>query len=500
MLRHALTLALLSLACGTPATAQLISIRTVPVSQAHQFDIFPSYTRAMGGVSIAVGDSLLDPFVNPAQGTRVGEARLFGSPGVYSVSSRAGAGRMLPLGAVAKAGSWHGGLWLTLQEVDLSQRFGFGQPLPWCPACEAEGIDVGPVERSHGNTYAFAMVGKELVGTGISLGGSILWSGLNAVDGVDLLYAGSARIDQHGDAVDVRLGALKEWAGDRSLEVLVLHNRFGRTHDVLYLDQFWDPGTQRSAVRPRIEHNLDQTRTWGLHLAYEQPLSATGWRVGWIGTANRMNHPKIPNYEIMNIPRDPGHSSAFNFGVGIARRHEASTFGIDLIYEPIWSHTWADAADPIETRLGKIIPSGGMTIENHFRFSNTVLRMGVSQALSLGGPVAAGLQLGVGIRSIHYWLDQQNHVEVSRRSQEEAWTEWTPTWGFSLRFPELEIRYRGSMTNGTGRPGVVPERGGGVALAAADVGSNILVAPSGPLTLTEVRVMTHQVSFSLPLR
>ena len=52
------------------APAQVISIRTVPVSQAHQFDLFPSYTLAMGGVSIALRDSLLDPFTNPATGYR----------------------------------------------------------------------------------------------------------------------------------------------------------------------------------------------------------------------------------------------------------------------------------------------------------------------------------------------------------------------------------------------------------------------------------------------
>jgi hypothetical protein len=55
--------------------AQLITIRTVPVSQAHQFDIYPSRTLAMGGVSIAVDDPLLDPFANPATGARV-ERRL----------------------------------------------------------------------------------------------------------------------------------------------------------------------------------------------------------------------------------------------------------------------------------------------------------------------------------------------------------------------------------------------------------------------------------------
>jgi hypothetical protein len=47
-----------------PATtsAQLIQIKTVPVAQGDQFDIFPSRNWAMGGVSIALRDQLLDPF------------------------------------------------------------------------------------------------------------------------------------------------------------------------------------------------------------------------------------------------------------------------------------------------------------------------------------------------------------------------------------------------------------------------------------------------------
>jgi len=499
MMKGALSVVILLSASAATASGQLISIRTVPVSQAHQFEIFPSQTLAMGGVSIAVTDSLLDPFSNPATGTRIGPTRFFSSPGLYSVSSEAGAGRTLPLGALARADSWYGGFWLALQEVDRSEQAGFPQPLFFqCPACVAQGIDVSRGDQSHGNTYAFALVGKEL-SPGISIGGSVLWSGLNAIDGVDLLYAGSARIDQSGHALDVRLGLLKEWAGARSLEAVLLHNRFRTAHDVMYLDQFWDPATQQFAQRPRLEQNLDRTNTWGLHLGYEQPLAATAWRVGWIATVNRMDHPKIPNYAIMNIPRDPGNSSAFNFGVGIARTQAASTFAVDVIYEPIWSHTWADAEAPMENRLGETIPAGGMTIENRFRFSNALLRMGIGQELVLGetGPVG-GLQLGLSVRNTHYWLDQHDHIQVSDRSHEERWWEWTPTWGLSLAFPGFDVRYRGSVTHGTGRPGVA--RAAGPVLQDVAVRSNILAAPSGPLTLDEVRVVTHQISLSLPLR
>jgi hypothetical protein len=131
-----------------------------------------------------------------------------------------------------------------------------------------------------------------------------------------------------------------------------------------------------------------------------------------------------------------------------------------------------------------------------------LFRMGFDQGFSLGkeGPVAA-LRFGVALHNIHYWLDQMDHVQLSSRSLEEDWTEWTPTWGFGLNFSTLNISYRGSITNGTGRPGVF---GGGDILRAdapgAALQSNILVAPSGPLTMSEVKVTTHQITISLPLR
>ena len=82
----------------------------------------------------------------------------------------------------------------------------------------------------------------------------------------------------------------------------------------------------------------------------------------------------------------------------------------------------------------------------------------------------------------------------------QTWLEWSPTWGLSLRFPELELRYAGRVTNGMGRtngqqvffpPGVrVP----GVGLPG------FFVTPGGPMVLTGVHTVTHQISLSLPLR
>ncbi|MBI2402206.1 MAG: hypothetical protein HYV20_05630 [Gemmatimonadetes bacterium] len=497
MTKPVLSLVALLAAAGGTASAQLIGIKTVPVAQADQFAIFPSRNLGMGAVSIAVADPLLDAFVNPAKGSRMGAPYLYGSPGLYSVSSDAGGGRTLPLAATARAGTWFGGLALALQEVDAART---NNP-PVILANDVVPPQITLDEGSHGNQYAFAMVGRTVPAARLSLGGSVFLAGLHAIDGVDLLYAGSQGVAQAGNAVDARVGVLKEWDGDRSLEALVLYSRLRMTHDVTFLDWFWDPATQRNRQQARMDQNRDYSDIWGLHLEYERPLSVAGWRIGWLATANRMSHPKLPNYEIRSvqvIPRDPGTSYAFNAGLGIARTHGPATFGIDVIYEPIWSHTWADAEGPTATRTGGTIPASGMTIENHFRFSNALVRMGVTRDLGQ----TADFQLGLVVRSIQYRLNQDDHGQVASRSLREHWVEWTPTWGFGLRFPEVEIRYQGRVANGTGRPGVVPEPRGGFELAdaTARVASNILVAPTGPLTLGEVKVVTHQISLSVPIR
>ena len=66
---------------------------------------------------------------------------------------------------------------------------------------------------------------------------------------------------------------------------------------------------------------------------------AEEWRVGATLTANHKSHPEITNYEIQNIPHDPGNTWAHGMGFGIGRHRESSTTGLDIAYQPIWSHT-----------------------------------------------------------------------------------------------------------------------------------------------------------------
>jgi len=491
------------------AGGQLIQIKTLPIADGDQWRIFPSANAGMAGVSIAVTDSLLDPFVNPAKASRVTPGRsgtFFGSPTFYSVSQNAGGGRTIPLGGIVRSGATFAAFDIALQEIDAinppTQQF-------FPPGIfTTDGLaTTQPTTPSRQNKYAFASLGRVFSSAGISVAGSAQWSGLHDIDGVDLLYAGSAGIVQHGDALDARLGVTKEWsngtsADTRTLEAVLLHDRFAMTHDVTWADQVWDPNTRVFTSRPRVDHNLDRTDTWGLHLAYSRPLADSGWRVGGIVTGNLASHPKLPDYQIsqvMVIPWDPGHSAAYDLGLGVSKANGPTTFGLDAIYEPIVTHTWGEAHGPIQTQSGSTIPDGGKTTENHFRFSNAILRTGVAHDLAIGSDQKLRLQLGIALRSIDYTLDQLDHVSGVARTQNENWIEWTRTWGVSVHFSDLEMRYTGRMATGTGRPGIVPNDGR--VFAAADAsGPNVIAAPNGALTLTGVAVTTHQVSISLPIR
>ncbi len=473
----------------TPISAQLISLKTVPIATEDQFLIFPSAHLGMGGVSVALDDPYLDPFINPAKGSRVREARLFATPSFYDVSGDAGLGRALPAGILLSGREWFGGALLSLQQIETA-RPPF-RPIFFGP----EGSELLS-ERSSNNLYAFGMAGTRLPGANAALGGSVFWAGLDAVQGVDLLYAGSQSIDQEGHLLDLRLGWYGELSGERTYEVLLLHNRLDMTHDVTYLDWVF-PNPLPVEPQPRVETNLDRTNTWGVHLGYVQPLGAPGWRIGGILTSNWKSHPKIPNYEIQNIPRDPGDSFGMNFGLGISRSLDETTFGIDLIFEPIWSDTWAEAAAQDTSVSGRVIPVGGKTVENDFSFTNALIRTGFGYQHE-----AFGFQLGLRVRSYDYELEQIDLIEETKRRQNESWIEWTPTWGLTLTFTEIEVRYQGRVTSGTGQPGTAwTTVGFGRFESALDAGAaDFIVAPSGPLTLQDASVTAHQFSLSIPVR
>lgn len=161
---RALSLSTLLVTLAGAAPAQLITVKTVPLAQGDQFEIFPSQTRGMGGVSIARADTLLDPFLNPATGARLRGARFFGSPTFYSVSNEAGGGRTLPIGAFLGFGAWYAGLSVALQEVAAGRPNAPGPIVTFDRSRAVVDSHLpapGGDERSHANAFAFALLGRD---------------------------------------------------------------------------------------------------------------------------------------------------------------------------------------------------------------------------------------------------------------------------------------------------------------------------------------------------
>ena len=322
--------------------------------------------------------------------------------------------------------------------------------------------------------------------------------------GIEHLYAGSQRIDLRGGVFDVRIGGLWETQAGAVLEAVVLHNRVDMTHDVTYVE--WPPFLEPDPARPQVwspllrtDENRDVTRTWGAHVRAARPLGSEGWRGGLTATANKRSHPKIPNYEIQNIPRDPGSSLAFNLGAGLVREFGAVTFGVEALLEPIWADTWQEAEADTLASGGQTIARGEKTLLNDFRFVNVLLRTGAE--VNHGGFNA---QLGLQAYSIRYDLEQVDRLQGTVRDQREDWIEWTPTWSAAYRFEQATLRYFGQALTGTGRPGVAQNwvfDGVPMATAEGDSGAlSILTAPSGPLTLQTATVWTHQLAVVVPIR
>ena len=123
MNRRAYVIAFLSAYAAAPAArAQIITVKSAPIADGGQFAFQPSANLGLGALSIALADSSLDPFTNPAKGARLSGTRVFGAPTFFSFSRDAGGGLTLPLGLSFSTGKWFSQALVAMQEVDNASR------------------------------------------------------------------------------------------------------------------------------------------------------------------------------------------------------------------------------------------------------------------------------------------------------------------------------------------------------------------------------------------
>jgi hypothetical protein len=491
MARSRRALLAIAMALGaTPAFAQIIPIRVVPFAEADQFGFFPSANFGMANVSVALTDSLLDPVRNPALGSRVARALYYGGPTFFAVTNDAGSGQTLPLGALTRFGRVFVGGSLAIQEIAPARpRQSSFFPIDVLASSVAVPFEVAEPNQPVSNRHAHATAGYAFPG-GVAIGASGMWSDLNAMEGMELLFTGSHNVRQRGHRSELRVGALKEWRG-RSLEAVVLHTRQAMRYDVGYAHLFWDPGTRSQQLFTYEAASATESRMHGVHLQYGMPLKDSTWRLGAIATANVMRESGAPYYEFMGIPRDPSRTRAFNVGVGMSRQRGPVTFAVDAILEPAWRR-----ATGLADTLAALVEANRE--DSYFRFHNAVLRGAIARNFPMSGTSNhLRLQAGTELRSVNYDVEQHDRLRGTFRSRANSWREWTHGAGANFVFKHFEFGYQMRLLSGMGRLGVPPEEEFPVVFNSFAPGPSPFV---GGVTLYPVRVTSHQMFLTVPIR
>lgn len=472
--------------CAAPVGAQTIPIRTVPVASGDQFLFFPSETLAMGGLSVAMDDSLAAGWTNPAKGRLVSRTTFMGAPSFYSVTNDGGSGRTFPVGGVFTGDEFFGGVVLAAQQIESTHSDGvffYGQPTVIVGAIPRFGVSDTFARNLYASVYFGTLLGDGTWSFGLGVAGATL----EAMDGVERLYAAADRIQQAGSTQDARIGFHRNGARDR-VSLLFLVNRVAMTHDVSFTDLTWDDSAMVWIAQSRFEHNEEKTQTLGLQVAWDRDIFDSGWSVGASATVNRNDHPQFPNYEIQNIPLDPGSSSAYEMALGVSKSSEAMKVGVEVVLRPIWSETWQVAGQQLQDDTDGEFLIGDRTFERNYAFMNLVTRVGVSRRL---GPTA--LQLGLEARSNAYTVEQIDHVAGTSTQMDETWVEWTPSFGAIVHLSAFDVRYAGRLKTGDiGWYGIEPLDPAG----PQDPGS---AGTQIPPTLQLAKVVTHQFAVMLPV-
>lgn len=455
------------------AAAQTVQIKTVPILASDQFNLVPSFRQDMGHVSIAVPDSIQDPFINPGkawttrsswflcikrEGWRFNQETAYrqNSNARYTSSEESSSSAALlsvPVGGYF-TGQWiYGGGMVALQQIS--------------------NVNTSKDNFKAANVPITLFGGLRLPGSDLAVGAGVSHIRINGVDGVYLLYPNATRLRQHGHASQYRLGLSKRW-GDRRLYSLsgmrYLYRLTQSTNDVT---------------------NQDEHQGWLLQTDYIHTVTP-GWSVAGLLTADWRYHPKIPEYPLANIPRDPGHTQALQIGLGCKWQNSSTLLGIDLIYEPIDVKTWAEAATEITTWDKQVYHKGDKTMRNDYQFRNRLLRSGMQYRISRTVQLASGAQIRF-YEYDYYQNDFINRSETTAKPQ-RAWTETTWSGGLTLHLAHVNLTYNVRLLSGTG----LLERQwlwrwfGEVDFAKAD----FIIPPTVQLNVTPVTYVTQWLGVS----
>lgn len=495
--RNIILIAFIVLSPLSIVKAQLINLKTVPVATGDQYIVQPTVHEGMANVSIALDDTLADPFVNPAKARKIQGTEAYMLPSFYHITKGLGGARTFTIGALTSGKKWFGGLGVAVQQLNLADR-------------QSSILN----ERSTNNNYIWGELGRRL-NSSLALGGSIFWSGLSNMGGIDLLNPQSESIAQHGHLLDLRLGLNGDTKKNGQYEALILFNQINMSPQIsnqgpiigLPVSGVNGLQTNNNTVTSQYQQTSPdisyyKTNTWGIHLGYDHSLLEKNWKIGSIFTFNYKSHPHIPNYQLSSFPYDPGNSKAFDIGIGSSfRSARNATIAVDFILEPIWSTTWANAQQNIYSNgFGSsiIVKKGDRIINNNFYFMNSILKTGLEWWE--GNHVL--IQAGILTKTYRYLMKQKDYVQNAQLRQKVNWREWTYSLSAGVFLKGLKIKYTALITTGTGQPGIVSYNtyySSRLAANFANEGGDIIFAPGGNIALRDAIVFTNQIMVMIPI-
>ena len=452
--------------------AQGIQVKTVPLLAADQFSFFPSWRDDMGGAALALRDPAGDLWENPA--------RFMAVKSFFLTAPR------LNHWSYAQESIWHyrhEEPFTTNSETRSSSRLftlpvvlvyrqgdSYGGGLLGYQSVAASGSDR---ENFSAANYPLAVTAGHYFSrlrTAVGLSGH--YAHLQGTDGLYLLYPNASRLSQRGRLWQLRLGL----AGDRP------------TGDQWGALAGWYGYRLRQSARG-VE-NMDENEGWFAQADYRKRLSpALDAAVSLLW--DQKYHPKIPDYPIAGIPRDPGRTRGINIGAGLKWAEGGTIAAVDLIYEPIDVKTWADAAADFTTWDGRLFRKGAVTMRNDYQFHNLILRSGLQISPLPWLDLRSGLQIRF-YSYDYYQNDFINRFERRGKPQRE-WTEVDATGGATVTLERIAISYSLRLQTGTG----LLERQWlwfWDRMEDFSAGADFIVPPTVTLNVTPVTYYTHRVT------
>ncbi|PSQ88793.1 MAG: hypothetical protein BRD43_04150, partial [Bacteroidetes bacterium QS_4_64_154] len=116
----------------------------------------------MGGVTLAVDDTLGDAFVNPATAHRLDGTRAYSAPSHYTITENDGGARTLSVGVLVDRGQWFGGIGGALQQLTPGPK-PRRRSVPLESGFRPESLSIRPLrETSAENQYLTLLGGRQL--------------------------------------------------------------------------------------------------------------------------------------------------------------------------------------------------------------------------------------------------------------------------------------------------------------------------------------------------